>query len=45
MFYSKSDVIWSLVWIAIFSILALIPFQVGEPENLKHPGFSSSPLR
>ena len=30
MFYSRRDIIWSLIWIGLMSILAIIPFQIGN---------------
>lgn len=43
MFYSQRDVIWSLVWIALMSILALMPFQMGNGKELDSPQIPSSP--
>lgn len=35
MFYSRRDLICSLFWIVLMSIVAYVPFQVEEPENLQ----------
>ena len=36
MFYSRRDLICSGFWILLMSIVAYLPGQVEEPENLQH---------
>ncbi len=44
MFYSRRDLVWSLIWIGLMSILALTPFQIGDGEELDSLPLHSSPV-